>query len=161
MKRNPIVTRIQPLPARTRARSKQAASTEAGPTPEKLGLASEALKDAIARSLDDDKGENIVVVDHAGQSAVADFTIIATGRSARQVGAMAGHIVDRFQPQLAFPIRLEGMAQGDWVLLDCGDVIVHLFRPEVRAFYAIEKIWGLEPPVPGDGSRRTFGAVTP
>jgi ribosome-associated protein len=79
--------------------------------------------------------------------------VIATGRSTRQVGAMAHHIVERIQPSLSFPIGVEGLSQGDWVLLDCGDVVVHLFRPEVRAFYAIEKMWGLEtprPPVAGD-----------
>jgi ribosome-associated protein len=60
---------------------------------------------------------------------------------------MAGHLVDRLQPDLDYRIAIEGASQGDWVLLDCGDVVVHLFRPEVRDFYAIERMWGLEPPV--------------
>ena len=94
----------------------------------------------------DDKGEAIVVVDLEGKSNIANFTVIASGRSTRQVSAMADHIVERIQPMLDYRIAVEGAAQGDWVLLDCGDVIVHLFRPEVRAFYAIEKMWGLEPP---------------
>jgi len=98
------------------------------------------------KSLDADKAEDIVVVDLRGKSSISDFMVIASGRSTRQVGAMAGHIVDRLQPGLGFPISVEGLTQGDWVLLDCGDVVVHLFRPEVRAFYAIEKMWGLEPP---------------
>jgi ribosome-associated protein len=59
---------------------------------------------------------------------------------------MASHIVEKIGPELGFPVGVEGLPQADWVLLDCGDVVVHLFRPEVRAFYAIEKMWGLEPP---------------
>ena len=79
-------------------------------------------------------------------AALADYIVIATGRSARQVGAMADHLVKKLQPELSFRMTIEGLPQGDWVLLDCGDVVVHLFRPEVRDFYAIEKMWGLEPP---------------
>lgn len=112
------------------------------------------------RSLDADKGEDIVAVDLREKSNIADFMVIATGRSNRQVGAMANHILDRIQPDLSFPIGVEGLTQGDWVLLDCGDVIVHLFRPEVRAFYAIEKMWGLEPPkLPEAGD--VFGVLEP
>ena len=124
-------------PARRRA---------AAPKPPKSVLASERLKDAIVRSLDDDKGEDMVTVDLRGRSAIADFIVIATGRSTRQVAAMAGHLIDRLQADLSFRMSVEGLAQADWVLVDCGDVIVHLFRPEVRTFYAIEKMWGLEPP---------------
>ena len=106
----------------------------------------DALKDAIVKSIDDDKGEDIVVVDLHGKSNITDFIVIATGRSARQVGAMADHLVRKLQPVLSFRMAVEGLPQGDWVLIDCGDVVVHLFRPEVRDFYAIEKMWGLEPP---------------
>jgi nicotinate-nucleotide adenylyltransferase len=106
----------------------------------------DALKDAIVKSIDDDKGEDIVVVDLRGQSNITDFIVIATGRSARQVGAMADHLVRKLQPDMSFRMQVEGLPQGDWVLLDCGDAVVHLFRPEVRDFYAIEKMWGLEPP---------------
>jgi len=106
----------------------------------------EALKDAIVKSIDDDKGEDIVVVDLREKSNITDFIIIATGRSARQVGAMADHLVRKMQPELSFRMAVEGLPQGDWVLIDCGDAVVHLFRPEVRDFYAIEKMWGLEPP---------------
>lgn len=109
------------------------------PTPEEL-------KDLIVRSIDDDKGEDAVIVDLKGRSAIADFIVIATGRSARQVAAMADHLVEKLQPRLLYRMGVEGLPQGDWVLIDCGDVVVHLFRPEVRDFYAIEKMWGLEPP---------------
>jgi ribosome-associated protein len=111
-------------------------------------LSSETLRDAVVRSLDDDKGEDILAVDLRGKSAIADFIVIATGRSTRQVAAMAEHLPERLQPTLSYRIAVEGLAQADWVLVDCGDVIVHVFRPEVRAFYAIEKMWGLEPPEP-------------
>lgn len=114
-------------------------------------MAPEALKDAIVTSIDDDKGEDIVVVDLRGKSNITDFIVIASGRSARQVGAMADHLVRKLQPGMSFRMQVEGLPQGDWVLLDCGDVVVHLFRPEVRDFYAIEKMWGLEPPVLPEG----------
>jgi len=108
--------------------------------------AQDVLKDAIVKSIDDDKGEDIVVIDLRGKSNITDFIVIASGRSARQVGAMADHIIRKIQPQLSFRMQVEGLPQGDWVLIDCGDAVVHLFRPEVRDFYAIEKMWGQEPP---------------
>jgi nicotinate-nucleotide adenylyltransferase len=133
-----------PTARRTRtARSKTpdgiVPSANPGPSPQEL-------KDLIVGSIDNDKGEDIVVVDLKGKSAIADFIVVATGRSGRQVAAMAEHLVEKFQPSLSFRIGVEGLPQGDWVLIDCGDVVVHLFRPEVRDFYAIEKMWGLEPP---------------
>jgi nicotinate-nucleotide adenylyltransferase len=119
---------------------------EGAVTPAAAQSGPEATRDAIVKSIDDDKGEDIVVVDLDGRSNLADYIVIATGRSARQVGAMADHLVKKLQPELSFRMTIEGLPQGDWVLLDCGDVVVHLFRPEVRDFYAIEKMWGLEPP---------------
>jgi ribosome-associated protein len=127
---------VPPTPFRKIARP--AAGTEI--------LTPEALRDAIVKSLDDDKGEDIVTVDLRGKSNIADYMIIATGRSARQVGAMADHLLRNLQPDLSFRMAVEGLPRGDWVLVDCGDVIAHLFRPEVRDFYALEKMWGLEPP---------------
>ncbi len=114
--------------------------------PAGVGLSPDQLRDAVVKAIDDDKGEDIVVVDLKGQSNLADFIVIATGRSARQVGAMADHLMRKLQPLLSFRMAVEGLPQGDWALVDCGDVVVHLFRPEVRDFYAIEKMWGLEPP---------------
>jgi nicotinate-nucleotide adenylyltransferase len=114
-------------------------------------LSPEGLRDAVVKSLDDDKGEDIVVIDLRGKSNIADFMVIATGRSARQVGAMADHLLRGLQPELSFRMAIEGLPQGDWALVDCGDVVVHLFRPEVRDFYALEKMWGLEPPAIAQG----------
>jgi ribosome-associated protein len=95
----------------------------------------------IAASLDEDKAEDILTIDIRGKSAIADVMIIASGRSARHVGALADHLMRKLKDAGAGKVRIEGMPQADWVLLDAGDVIVHLFRPEVRAFYQIEKIW--------------------
>ncbi len=118
-------------------------STGAGPVgPQSIG-------DVILASLDDDKAENTVVIDLAGKTAIADTMIIASGRSARQVGAMADHLRDRLEAVGVGPVRIEGRAGADWVLIDAGDVIVHLFRPEVRAFYNIEKMWGMDAPLAG------------
>ena len=100
----------------------------------------EALALVLA-SLDDDKAEDVVAVDLRGKSSVADHMVIASGRSARQVGAMAEKLQDRFKARFGRPARVEGKEAGDWVLIDCGDVIVHVFRPEVRAFYQLEKMW--------------------
>ena len=95
----------------------------------------------IETSLEDDKAEDVIVIDLTGKSTIADYMVVATGRSARQVGAMADHLVTKLKG-IGYVPTAEGMAQGDWVLLDAGDVVIHLFRPEVRAFYGLEKMWG-------------------
>lgn len=102
----------------------------------------------VETSLDDDKGEDIVVIDLRGKSTIADFMVIATGRNSRQLAAMASHLDAKLTKAGIKKISVEGAAQGDWVLLDGGDVVVHLFRPEVRTFYALEKMWGAEMPTP-------------
>jgi ribosome-associated protein len=99
----------------------------------------------ITASLDDAKAENVVVIDLKGKASFADAMIIATGRSDRQVGAMAEHLVDKLKQRGVPRVALEGMEHRDWVLLDSGDVIVHLFRPESRTFYNLEKLWSDEP----------------
>ena len=99
------------------------------------------IKDRILQSLEDDKGEEIVVIPLAGRSALADYMIIATGRSTRQVAAMAGHLREVAQKLGLKTPRLEGVTEANWVVVDAGDVIVHLFRPEVRSFYNLEKMW--------------------
>lgn len=99
------------------------------------------LKDLIIASLDDDKATEIETIDLRGQSALADYMVIASGTSSRQVARMAEKLQERLHGRGCRNIRLEGVAQGDWVVLDAGDVIVHIFRPEVREFYDIEKMW--------------------
>lgn len=102
----------------------------------------------VTKSLDDDKAEDIVSVDLAGKSAIADYMVIATGRNVRQLAAMAHHVAEKLTRAGAKPIGIEGISQGDWVLVDGNDIIVHLFRPEVRKLYSLEKMWGLEQPTP-------------
>lgn len=100
----------------------------------------------MTKSLDDDKAEDIVSIDLANKSSIGDHMVIATGRSARQVSAMADHLVSKLKDRGMRNVSVEGANQGDWVLIDTGDVIVHLFRPEVRDFYGLEKMWGAQPP---------------
>ena len=97
-------------------------------------------------SLDDDKAQDIVLIDLKDKSSVADWLIVASGRSHRHVGALADHLLRTLKDVGAGKARVEGMPHCDWVLIDAGDVVVHLFRPEVRAFYNLEKIWSVEPP---------------
>ena len=104
----------------------------------------EALLALVRRSLDDDKAEDVVVIDLKGKSAFADYMVIASGRSNRQVVAIAEHLADRLKQAGHGYIPVEGKQTGDWVLVDAGDVVVHIFRPEPRAFYALEKMWALE-----------------
>ncbi len=104
------------------------------------------LSELVVKSLDDDKAEDIVVIDLAGKTTIADYMVVASGRSTRQVGAMAEHLREKLKVAGAAAVEIEGLPQADWVLIDAGDVIVHLFRPEVRSFYNIEKMWGIEPP---------------
>lgn len=108
----------------------------------KGGLNPQDIKALIEKSLDADKALDIVTIDLDGQSALADYMIIASGTSSRHVGALAQKLRDRLESRGLENVRLEGVAQSDWVVLDAGDVIVHIFRPEVRSFYNIEKMWG-------------------
>lgn len=105
-----------------------------------------SLEEVILAKLDDDKAQDIVSIDLRGKSPVADAMIIASGRSHRHVGALADHLLRALKDAGCGRARVEGLPGCDWVLIDAGDVIVHLFRPEVRTFYNIEKIWSVEPP---------------
>jgi len=105
-----------------------------------------SLEDVTLGKLDDDQAQDIVSIDLRGKSPVADSLIIASGRSHRHVGAIADHLMRALKDAGCGRARVEGLPHCDWVLIDAGDVIVHLFRPEVRSFYNIEKIWSVEPP---------------
>lgn len=102
----------------------------------------EDIRSLIETSLDDDKSQDMVTIDLAGKTSIADFMIVASGTSTRHVASMAQHVVEKLKKIGIDHVRVEGMTQCDWVLIDCADVIVHLFRPEVRSFYNLEKMWG-------------------
>lgn len=102
---------------------------------------SASILSLVLASLDDDKAEDVVTIDLRGRSTIADHMVIASGRSARQVAAIAEKLIERLKAATGRGARSEGRGVGDWVLIDCGDVVVHLFRPEVRAFYQLEKMW--------------------
>ena len=106
-----------------------------------LTATSDALLAAVLKSLDDDKAEDVVQIDLRGKTEIGDFMVIASGRSTRQVSSMAEKLVDRLKQEFGRLSRVEGKDAGDWVLIDTGDVIVHIFRPEVREFYQLEKMW--------------------
>ena len=105
-----------------------------------------ALEDLILKRLDEDKAQAIVFIDLQDKSSFADGLILASGRSHRHVAALADRLLRALKDEGHGRAKVEGMPHCDWVLIDAGDVIVHLFRPEVRAFYNIEKIWSVEPP---------------
>ena len=111
----------------------------------KSEIDAETASRVILASLEDDKAEEILAIDIRGKSSFADMLIVASGRSARHVGALADHVMRKLKEAGAKEIRVEGLPHCDWVLVDAGDVVVHLFRPEVRAFYNIEKIWTASP----------------
>lgn len=121
-----------------------AASRAAGPVPmtaRPIEVSSDELLARVLSSLDDDKAEDVVAIDLRGRSSVADHMVVCSGRSSRQVAAIAEKLVDRLKQDYGRACRIEGKEQGDWVLIDAGDVVVHVFRPEVREFYQLEKMW--------------------
>jgi ribosome-associated protein len=105
------------------------------------------LKALVLKTLDDNKASEIVDIDLRGKSPVADFMVLASGTSGRQVASLAQKILDETAKAYpGIPQRVEGMAEADWVLVDLNDIIVHIFRPEVRGFYALEKMWAMTSP---------------
>lgn len=100
-----------------------------------------SLHALVLQSLDDDQAQEIVSIPLEGKSAIADFMVIASGRSTRQVAAMAQKLAERIKQAGFGHVRIEGLPAADWVLVDAGDVVVHLFRPEVRSFYNLERMW--------------------
>jgi ribosome-associated protein len=102
---------------------------------------SEGLLSLIVSSLEDDKAEDIVQIDLRGKTTIGDYMVIASGRSSRQVSSISEKLTDRLIAHFGVLCKTEGKDTGDWVLIDSGDVIVHVFRPEVREFYQLEKMW--------------------
>jgi ribosome-associated protein len=105
-----------------------------------------SLLTLILETLDDAKAENIVTVDLAGKTSLGDHMVVASGRSQRHVGAVADQVMKALKENGASNVRIEGLPHCDWVLIDAGDIIVHVFRPEVREFYNIEKMWSATRP---------------
>ena len=123
------------------------------------GFTADMVLTTVLASLDDDKAEEVVQIDLRGRSDMADYMVICSGRSSRQVAAISEKLTDRLKQEFRMLARMEGKDTGDWVLIDAGDVIVHVFRPEVRDFYQLEKMWmpgaqhrGMDerPDTPGD-----------
>ena len=102
---------------------------------------SEMLLSEISHSLNDSKAEDLVRIDLRGRSTIGDYMLVVSGRSSRQVNAIAQNLADHLKQRLKLTSRLEGKDSGDWIVVDAGDVIVHIFRPEVREFYQLEKMW--------------------
>ena len=111
------------------------------PAPDKPSLSVEALHALVLKSLDDDQALEVVSIPLAGKSAIADHMVIASGRSTRQVASMATKLAAKIKQEYKRIVRIEGLPTADWVLIDADDVIVHLFRPEVRSFYNLERMW--------------------
>lgn len=129
------------------SKSKAAKSAAAEPVVENAGG---ALATAILSWLDDAKAEEIVALDVRGKTSIGDCMILATGRSDRQVGAIADQLKDHLRNYGVSNVRIEGMETCDWVLVDVGAIVVHLFRPDVREYYNLEKMWSSERPADQD-----------
>jgi ribosome-associated protein len=126
----------------------------ARPAPLKLSVAAPApqypaLVAGVLAQLADAKAEQVVTIDLKSKSSEADFMIVASGRSNRHVNAIADQIVQKLEGHGQKNLRVEGIPQCDWVLVDAGDVIVHIFRPEVRSYYNLEKLWSERAPHEG------------
>ena len=136
----------KPAPKKTPKKpiSKKAALKKAANQP--LYAADDALLDRIRASLEDDKAQDIVTIPLGGRSSLADAIVIATGTSSRHVAAIAEHLARRLKDAGYGTRPVNGAQQGDWVLVDAGDVIVHIFRPEVREYYNLESMWTVEEP---------------
>jgi ribosome silencing factor RsfS/YbeB/iojap len=111
--------------------------------PADIGLL-DRLQTVIVTSLEDDKAENLVTIDLAGRAAFADRMVIATGLADRQITAMATHLEQKLAETGVKRVRIEGAGGSDWVLIDAGDIVIHLFKPDARSLYALEKMWGAD-----------------
>lgn len=118
---------------------------------------SDALHALIMQSLDDDQAQDVISIPLAGKSNIADHMVIAEGRSTRQVAAIAQKLAERVK-RAGGTARIEGLPNADWVLIDAGDVIVHLFRPEVRSFYNLERMWAVDESETADAAEPVISA---
>ena len=112
-----------------------------------------SVHELILDQLDEDQAQDLVTIPLEGKSSIADHMVIASGRSTRQVAAMATKLAERLKKEGHGTPRIEGLPAADWVLIDAGDVVVHLFRPEVRSFYNLERMWAFEDSAPAAASR--------
>ena len=134
----------QPLPAAAGAARGRMAQTDS---------TSDRLHALVLAQLDDDQAQDLVTIPLAGKSSIADHMIIASGRSTRQVASMAQKLCEKIKQGGFGNARIEGLPAADWVLIDAGDVVIHLFRPEVRSFYNLERMWGFgDEKEPAEGS---------
>ena len=119
----------------------------AAPAPDSLAktYTADDVLAQVLQSLDDDKAEDVVQISLRGRSAMADYMVICSGRSSRQVAAISEKLLTRLKDEFRLTARSEGKETGDWVLIDTGDVVVHVFRPEVREFYQLERMWQVPP----------------
>ena len=135
--------------------AKRPVAKKSAPSPKKIASAYDpALLKRILESLDDDKAEEVVTIDLEGRSSLCDAIVVASGRSTRHVSSIAEHLARRLKDAGYGTRPMNGIAQGDWALVDAGDVIVHVFRPEVRAYYDLEGMWSVEEPARGRASSR-------
>ena len=142
------MNQAQPLPAAAGSNSRRMPDTgRAGDTP------ADRLLALVLEQLDEDQAQDLVAIPLAGKSSIADHMIIASGRSTRQVAAMAQKLAEKIKQGGFGNARLEGLPAADWVLIDAGDVVVHLFRPEVRSFYNLERMWGFGDEAPAAAGR--------
>ncbi len=115
------------------------------------------MLELVETTLDDDKAQDVVVIDLAGKTSLADSMVVASGSSTRHVAGMAGKMQEKLKNAGYGRVPVEGLPQADWVLIDAGDIIIHLFRPEVRAFYGLEKMWSeLAPSEDQPGEESSF-----
>ena len=106
-----------------------------------IPISSKQLLKLTINSLEDDKGIDIIKIDLVGRSSIADYMVVVSGNTVRQVTAMANNLIKRYKEAGIRPPSPEGMSNGDWVLIDAKDILIHIFRPEVRDFYSLEKMW--------------------
>jgi ribosome-associated protein len=135
------VTKEDDVLSHTAEAARGTAAPDAAMTARPEQSASDALLARILTSLEDDKAEDVVTINLRGKSEMADHMVICSGRSSRQVASIAEKLTDRLKQEFGVISKVEGKDAGDWVLIDAGDAIVHVFRPEVREFYQLEKMW--------------------